>query len=58
MNKKYESLSSHVQTLQATVTLIMDKLQQFELKHRADLSAMKAQYESLATAGSTKSIMP
>lgn len=36
----------------------MEKLQQFELKHRADVSTMKAQYESLATAGSTKSIMP
>ena len=41
MHRKYDALQSHVQTLQATITLIMDKLQQFELKHRADLSAMK-----------------
>ena len=57
INRK-DPLAQQVATLQGTVTLIMEKLQQFELKHRSDFASMKTELTAAATNASSKSLFP
>jgi hypothetical protein len=45
----FEGLNHQVQTMQGTLKMIMEKLQQFELKHRGDISNVRTEMQHFAT---------